>query len=224
MTNQRKKYRIAIDGVSASGKSTLAKDIARCLKYIYIDTGAMYRAITYKFLMNNIDISNTDYIDEILQNTKLNFEIVNNRNCIFLDGENLEDKIRSIGVSAYVSEISAIEKVRIFLVKLQKEYGKFPGIVMDGRDIGTEVMPDADFKFFITADVEIRAKRRYEEMIKNTNDNIDFEEVLNNLKLRDYIDSTRKHSPLKIAEDAIIINTSRLTIEDQLKLLLSYIK
>ncbi|MEZ4908325.1 MAG: (d)CMP kinase [Saprospiraceae bacterium] len=223
MKEKQKKYRIAVDGVSGSGKSTLSKDVAKSLNYLYIDTGAMYRAITYKLLKSNVDLSDSFAIKKILDTTQIEFEIVDGRNNIILDGVNIEDKIRLLDVSSHVSEVAAILSVRKYLVLLQKEYSKVDGIVMDGRDIGTVVMPDADFKFFITADINIRAKRRYEELLKS-NSEIKFDDVLNNLTNRDNIDSNRENSPLTVASDAIVIDTSKLSMENQLKVLLSYIK
>lgn len=223
MKEKQKKYRIAVDGVSGSGKSTLSKDVAKSLNYLYIDTGAMYRAITYKLLKSNVDLSDSFAIKKILDTTQIEFEIVDGRNNIILDGVNIEDKIRLLDVSSRVSEVAAILSVREYLVSLQKEYSKVDGIVMDGRDIGTVVMPDADFKFFITADINIRAKRRYEELLKS-NSEIKFDDVLNNLTNRDNIDSNRENSPLTVASDAIVIDTSKLSMENQLKVLLSYIK
>lgn len=219
-----KKLIIAIDGYSSSGKSTIAKSLAKNLQYIYVDSGAMYRAITYKLLKNNIDLKNIEKIKEILENTKIDFVIQNDENKIFLDNECVEDKIRDLYVSSHVSEVSAISEVRYFLVKIQRELGEKGGIVMDGRDIGTVVYPNADLKFFIDADIEIRARRRHLELETKTGNKIDFDEVKNNLTKRDKIDSSRKHSPLKLADDAIVINTDDMTKEEQLQHILDIVK
>ncbi len=219
-----KKLIIAIDGFSSSGKSTIAKSLAKKLKYIYVDSGAMYRAITYKLLKNNIDFKNIDKIKEILKSTTIDFIIQNGENIIFLDNECVEDKIRSLYISSHVSEVSTIPEVREFLVKIQRKLGEKGGIVMDGRDIGTVVYPNADLKFFIDADIDIRAKRRHLEMEAKTGEKINLEEVKNNLVKRDKIDSSRKHSPLKLADDAIVINTDNMTKEEQLQYIFDIVK
>ena len=219
-----KKLIIAIDGYSSSGKSTIAKSVAKKLHYIYVDSGSMYRAITYKLLKNNIDLKNIEKIKEILQNTTIDFIIQNDENKIYLDNECVEDKIRSLYISSHVSDVSTIPEVRNFLVKIQRELGKKGGIVMDGRDIGTVVYPNADLKFFINADIDIRAKRRHLELEEKTGDKIDFDEVKKNLSKRDKIDSTRKHSPLKLADDAIVVNTGNMTKEEQLQHILDIVK
>jgi cytidylate kinase len=219
-----KKLIIAIDGYSSSGKSTIAKSLAKKLGYIYIDSGAMYRAITYKLLKNNINAENIGEIKEILKNTSIDFSIQNGENIIFLDNECVEDKIRTLYISSHVSEISAIPEVREFLVKIQRELGKKGGIVMDGRDIGTVVYPNADIKFFIDADIEIRAKRRYLELKEKKGEAVNLDKVKNNLIKRDKIDSSRAHSPLKLADDAIVINTDNMTKEEQLQYILDIVK
>ncbi len=219
-----KKLIIAVDGYSSSGKSTIAKSLAKKLGYIYIDSGAMYRAITYKLLNNNINIKNINKIKETLRNTSIYFVIKNGENKIYLDDKCVEDKIRSLYISSHVSEVSAIPEIRNFLVKIQRKLGEKGGIVMDGRDIGTVVFPNADLKFFINADLDIRAKRRHKELEEKTGDNIDIEEVKDNLIKRDKIDSSRKHSPLKIAENAIIVNTGNMTKQEQLEYILNIVK
>ncbi|HHH55075.1 MAG TPA: (d)CMP kinase [Bacteroidetes bacterium] len=218
-----KKLIIAIDGHSSSGKSTIAKDLAKKLNYLYIDTGSMYRAITYKLLINNIDLNNSKEIENLLKNTQLEFKNLNGTNYIFLDGENVESKIRDLYVSSHVSEVSTISQIRKFLVEKQREIGKKGGIVMDGRDIGSVVFPNADFKFFITADLDKRAKRRKKELEAKTGNNFDINDIKENLEKRDFIDSNREDSPLKIAENAIIIDTSDKTREEQLSEILKYI-
>lgn len=218
------KYSIAIDGHSSSGKSTIAKGLAKLLKYKYIDTGAMYRAITLKVMNLGVSFTDIDSISELIKNTTIDFVYQNGKNVLLLDGQNVEDDIRSLKISQSVSEISTIKEVREYLVDLQRQLGKGKGVIMDGRDIGTVVMPDADFKFFITANEKVRAERRFKELSEKNNENITFEEILQNIKKRDKIDSTRSHSPLTIAQNAIIIDTSDLTIEEQLNKILEYIE
>jgi CMP/dCMP kinase len=224
MNKKVRTYRIAIDGHSSSGKSTIAKSVAAILGYKYIDTGAMYRAITYKMLSGKISTDDIDAIKNLLNTTSIDFYVEENKNFIVLDGLNVESEIRNLKISEMVSEVSAIAEVRDFLVKKQKELGRGFGVVMDGRDIGTVVIPDADFKFFVTASLEIRALRRQTELEEKSKEKVNYDQILANLKKRDEIDSTRKHSPLKIAEDAIIIDTSHLTIEEQLKKIIDIIE
>jgi cytidylate kinase len=223
MNENIKKYSIAIDGHSSSGKSTIAKGLAKLLRYKYVDTGATYRAITLKVINSGIDFDDIKNIKKILKNTTIDFKNENEKNILLLDGIDVEEKIRSLKISEKVSEISTIPEVRIFLVKLQRKLGKGKGVIMDGRDIGTVVMPDADFKFFITANEDVRASRRYKELAEKNSEIITYEEILQNIKKRDRIDSSRTHSPLTIAENAIIIDTSNMTIEEQLKEILNYI-
>ncbi|MGE5354889.1 MAG: (d)CMP kinase [Deltaproteobacteria bacterium] len=215
MENPGRKYRIAIDGHSSSGKSTIAKSLAALLGYKYIDTGAMYRAITYKLLCNNINITDIKTVKSTLKKTTIDFS--GNENHVILDGINLGEDIRSLRVSEMVSEVAAIPEVREFLFDKQKELAANEGVVMDGRDIGTVIMPDADFKFFITASLKVRAERRQKELAIKSDNNIEFDQVIKNLEKRDEIDSSRLHSPLKLAENAVIIDTSDLTMEEQLK-------
>jgi len=177
MTIQLEKLIIAIDGYSSCGKSTLAKSLAEKLNYIYVDTGAMYRAVTLFFLDQNIDIQNVKEVEAALEKIKIEFKRVSNSNQTFLNGENVESEIRQMFVSDWVSAVSEISQVRKFLVRQQKEMGKNKGIVMDGRDIGTVVFPDADIKIFMTASMQIRAKRRFDEM-KAKGIHIKFEELI----------------------------------------------
>lgn len=216
---------IAIDGYSSCGKSTLAKELAAKLGYNYIDSGAMYRAITLYFLRNAVDFSSHDEVLNAIANINLSFVFNENRNAsdIYLNDENAEPFIRDMLVSEKVSEVATIREVRSFAVGQQKRMGRKKGIVMDGRDIGTTVFPDAELKLFMTADPEVRVMRRFKELYA-TNPNISLEEVRNNLELRDYIDSTREESPLHRAHDAILIDNSNLTREDQLKLVLELVK
>ena len=214
-----KNITIAIDGFSSTGKSTLAKQLAKHLGYIFVDTGAMYRAVTL-FSMQNGYIS-ADYFDKetlinSLPNIKLHFEFNAELGYaeMFLNNVNVEKEIRTIEVSNFVSKIAEVSQVRAKLVEQQQEMGKNKGIVMDGRDIGTVVFPDAELKIFMTASAETRAQRRFDEL-QAKGDNVSFEDVLKNVQERDYIDSHRADSPLVIADDAIEIDNSYLTREEQ---------
>lgn len=210
---------IAIDGHSSTGKSTLAKQLARKLHYIYVDSGAMYRAVTLyamrKDFISNLGI-NKDELIKSLSNINLEFKLDNNNPnaSIFLNGENVEGEIRGLEVSSFVSKIAEISEVRKVLVKQQQEIGKNRGIVMDGRDIGTVVFPDAELKIFMTASAETRAKRRYNELLSK-GENVDYNLILENVIYRDNIDSTRSDSPLLKADDAIEVDNSNLSLEEQ---------
>ena len=218
----KKNITIAIDGHSSCGKSTLAKSLARELEYIYIDSGAMYRAVTLFALRNglivNREILNKEELIERIEEVKITFEwdSKTEKNITFLNEENIEDEIRRTEVSNNVSPISTIPEVRKEMVKQQRENGKDKGIVMDGRDIGTVVFPDAELKIFMTASPEIRAKRRYVEL-KEKGVEVDFDEILANVEERDNIDSTREASPLKKADDALVLDNSNLNREEQLQ-------
>lgn len=216
---------IAIDGYSSCGKSTLARQLATKLGYTYIDSGAMYRAITLYFLRNSIDPSNHEQVLEALANIHLSFEYneATGRSEICLNEENVEHLIREMLVADKVSEVAAIREVRSFAVAQQKRMGKKKGIVMDGRDIGTVVFPDAELKIFMTADPDIRIKRRFEELYA-TNPHISIDEVRHNLELRDYIDANRAESPLHKAEDAIVLDNGNLSREEQLEIVLEWVK
>lgn len=214
-----KKITIAIDGYSSCGKSTMAKDLAREIGYIYIDSGAMYRAVTLYCLENGLftpEGIDTNRLEAELPNIQISFQLNPStlRPMTYLNGENVEDRIRSMEVSSHVSPVAALPFVREALVKQQQEMGKAKGIVMDGRDIGTVVFPDAELKIFVTASAEIRAQRRYDEL-KAKGQEASFEEILRNVKERDYIDQNRPVSPLRQAEDAILLDNSHLTIEEQ---------
>ena len=215
---------IAIDGYSSCGKSTVAKEVAARLGYNYIDSGAMYRAITLYFMRNAIDITDSDAILNALANIHLSFVYneTKGKSEIYLNDENVEQAIREMMVAEKVSEVAAIKEVRAFATGQQKKLGKKKGIVMDGRDIGTTVFPDAELKIFMTADPAIRVKRRFEELYP-TNPNISLEEVKHNLELRDYIDSTREESPLRQAPDALVLDNSSLTREEQLEKVLTWV-
>lgn len=207
---------VAIDGYSSCGKSTLAKALAKKLGFIYIDSGAMYRAITLYFLRNNVDLENHDAIADALKHIELNFHSKDYESHITLNGEEVSDEIRLMPVSEAVSPVSAIKEVRKEMVKQQQRMGKSKNIVMDGRDIGTAVFPDAQVKFFMTADPKIRAERRYNEMVAKGDTSITLEEVFENIAHRDYADTTRAESPLTRAEDAIILDNTDITEEEQL--------
>jgi cytidylate kinase len=212
---------VAIDGYSSTGKSSFARQIAQNLNYVYVDTGAMYRAVTLYCIENNLIVNCELNVDKIIGNfKKINIKFVfNNKNGkseTFLNGENVESKIRNVEVSNHVSAVSAIPEVRDKMVALQQEMGKNKGIVMDGRDIGTVVFPDAEIKIFMTAKPEIRAMRRYTELLQN-NENVTLEEIEKNIRKRDYIDTHRDTSPLKKADDAIVLDNSNISIDEQMQ-------
>jgi cytidylate kinase len=222
-----KKITIAIDGFSSTGKSTLAKQLANHLGYVYVDTGAMYRAVAF-FAMQNGYIS-TDFFDkESLINSlpfiKLHFKFNADLGFaeMYLNDVNVETEIRTIEVSRFVSKVAEVSEVRSKLVEQQKEMGKDKGIVMDGRDIGTVVFPDAELKIFMTSSATTRAQRRYDELIQK-GDNVSFEEVLKNVEERDYIDTHREDSPLVMADDAIEIDNSQLNRKEQFDLVLELV-
>ncbi len=212
---------IAIDGYSSCGKSTIAKSVAKKLGLPYIDTGAMYRAVTYYFIQNNINYQNEEQVYDALNHITIKFKREGETNVLWLNGHPLVDQLRSMEVSKLVSEVSTLQEVRIKMVTLQKQMGE-NGAVMDGRDIGTVVFPNADYKFFLVADPKIRAQRRFAEL-KAKKEQISLDTIIENLAHRDHIDSTREHSPLKKAEDAIEIDNSQLSKEEQLELILQYI-
>ena len=211
-----KRIIIAIDGWSACGKSTLAKQLAKHLNYIFIDSGAMYRAITLYFIRNTVHTTSASEVEKALSEISLEFKynLESSNNDILLNGENVAHLIRDLNVAEKVSEVAAIEMVRTFAVKEQQKIGQHKGVVMDGRDIGTTVFPDAELKLFMTADKEVRVSRRFNEL-SQLNPAITEAEVRSNLQSRDEIDSTRKISPLKKADDAIVLDNSNLTPEQQ---------
>lgn len=219
-----RKIIIAIDGYSSCGKSTLAKQLAASIGYNYIDSGAMYRAITHYFLRHHVDWKDPEKVKEALADIHLAFAYneSHQRSEIYLNDENVERYIRDLIVADKVSEVAAIKEVRAFAVAQQQKMGKKRGIVMDGRDIGTVVFPDAELKIFMTADPDIRVKRRFEEFYA-TNPDITIEEVMANLQLRDYIDSNREESPLRQAEDALVLDNTNYTREEQLEKVLNWV-
>jgi len=223
-----KKIIIAIDGHSSCGKSTMAKSLAQLLGYVYIDSGAMYRVVTLyalrKGLINN-GVPDTEKLIAELNKIKITFkwDDIQGKNTTFLNGENVEEEIRRLEVSQNVSPISTIAEVRHEMVKQQRENGKNKGIVMDGRDIGTIVFPDAELKIFMTASPEIRAQRRFLEL-KEKGQEVDFNSILQNVEGRDEIDSNREVSPLKKADDALILDNSFLSRDEQLKWTLDRVK
>ncbi|WP_210463412.1 (d)CMP kinase [Rufibacter roseolus] len=219
-----KKIVVALDGHSSCGKSTTAKQVAKELGYAYIDTGAMYRAVTLYFLEHYVDLTNPKKVQEALDNIEVTFHrnAKSGRNEVFLNGLNVEDEIRKMYISDKVSEVSVLPAVRHAMVAEQKKMGKRRGVVMDGRDIGTAVFPDAEVKVFMTADVEIRARRRQQELFEKKQ-MVPFDEIVENLKKRDHIDSTRAESPLRRAEDAHLLDTSYITIDEQVDFVLDLV-
>ncbi len=217
-----KKIIIAIDGFSSCGKSTLAKSMAKALEYVFVDTGAMYRAIALYFLRNNIPFNDTA-ATEALQAIELRFKYnsASQKSDMFLNGENVEQEIRAMQVSQKVSEVATIPAVRAFAVAQQKAMGIDKGIVMDGRDIGTVVFPDAELKLFVTADPSIRLERRYQELLQSNPATLK-QEVAANLQQRDLMDSTRTHSPLKQAEDAMVLDNTNLDKAQQFELAMQW--
>ncbi len=218
MPNQRllMKIVIAIDGYSGTGKSSTAKQVASRLGYNYIDSGAMYRAVTHFFLANDIDFESADNLEKHLQGCNISFE----GSSIYLNGTAIDDEIRTMAVNHNVSKVSAISEVRAKLVEQQRKMGEKKGVVMDGRDIGTVVFPNAELKVFMTADMDIRAERRRKELVKK-GINESLEVIKENLKERDHIDSTRMDSPLKMADDAKEVDTSHLTLNQQIDKIVS---
>ena len=214
-----KKIIITIDGWSSCGKSTLAKQLATALGYVYIDSGAMYRAITLYFLRNHIDWTDEKKVVIALENIILDFQFnpKSQQSEIILNGENVEYVIRDLVIAEKVSDVAAIKQVRSFAVAQQQLMGNKKGIVMDGRDIGTTVFPKAELKIFMTADSSVRVERRFKEFFEK-NPNITFDEVKSNLELRDYIDSNREISPLRKANDAYVLDNTMMSMEEQFKI------
>lgn len=211
-----KKIIIAIDGYSGCGKSTLARDLSKKLSYLHIDTGAMYRSIALHFIETDTNLSNPASVASSLQSAKLMIKIENDQSATFLNGVNVKQRIKEPDVAAIVSEVAAIKEVRSYLLDVQQSFGKDKGIIMDGRDIGTVIFPNAELKFFVTADSDIRTQRRLLEL-KEKGIEISAAEIKHNLLKRDQIDSTRTEAPLKQAEDAILFDTSLLSRKEQLE-------
>ena len=207
---------VAIDGPASSGKSTISKLIAKENHFVYLDTGAMYRVVTLAVLRNKISIDDHEAIEKLVQTIEIGFSMKDGKQSVFMNGEDVTDEIRSVEVTKNVSAVSAIKEVRTRLVHLQQEIAENHSIIMDGRDIGTVVLPQAEIKIFLVASVEERAKRRF---IENQEKGIEmsYEELVEDIRRRDHIDSTRKESPLKKAEDAIEIDTTTMTIDDVVK-------
>ncbi|MBB5639215.1 cytidylate kinase [Pedobacter cryoconitis] len=217
----RKNVVVAIDGYSSCGKSTLAKALAKTLGFIYIDSGAMYRAVTLYFIRNHTNVADETAVADALKHIELNFHSRDYESHITLNGEEVSEEIRQMPVSENVSEISALKQVRKEMVKQQQRMGKSKNIVMDGRDIGTTVFADAQVKLFMTADPKVRAERRFKELQSKGDTTTTLEEVFENLAHRDYADTTRKESPLVRAEDAIILDNTEITPAEQLEFALN---
>ncbi|MDX5418638.1 MAG: (d)CMP kinase [Hymenobacteraceae bacterium] len=219
-----KKIVIAIDGYSSCGKSTTAKLVAAELGYAYIDTGAMYRAVTLYFLDHHVSLTNPKEVKDALDKIDITFHYNQKakRNEVFLNGLNVEDEIRKMYISNQVSEVSVVKEVRHAMVAQQQKMGKKRGVVMDGRDIGTAVFPDAEVKIFMTADVDTRARRRQDELLEKKQ-LINLDEIKENLLKRDLIDSTRQESPLRRADDAFLLDTSHMTIDEQVEFVLNQV-
>ena len=211
-----KKIIVTIDGWASCGKSTLAKQLAKKLGYVYVDSGAMYRAVTLYFLRNHVDWTDKKQVTEALNEIQLDFHFNQKSQAsdIYLNGENVEYVIRDLVIAEKVSEIAAIKEVRAFAVAQQHKLGAKKGIVMDGRDIGTVVFPKAELKIFMTADNAVRVERRFKELFEK-NPNVTIDEIKSNLEMRDYIDSHREVSPLHQAEDAILLDNTNLTEKEQ---------
>lgn len=225
MIEQKPLITIAVDGFSSSGKSTMAKKLAKTIGYAYIDSGAMYRAVTLYCLENNLfdgDRLDTEALERQLDNIRVTFGVnAEGKTETYLNGRNVETEIRQMPVSSKVSIVAAVPSVRHALVRQQQELGKGKGIVMDGRDIGTTVFPDAEMKVYVDASPETRARRRYDELVGKGDTLVSYEEVYRNVCERDHIDMNRAESPLRKADDAVVLNNSDMTIEEQDKWLLN---
>ena len=220
----RKNLVIAIDGYSSCGKSTLAKALAKELGFIYIDSGAMYRAVTLYFIRNDVNVQDPESVKDALQHIELNFHSRDYQSHITLNGEEVSEEIRQMPVSENVSEVAANKLVRHEMVRQQQRMGKSKNIVMDGRDIGTTVFEDAQVKFFMTADPKLRAERRFKEMQSKGDGTTTLEEVFENIAHRDYADTTRAESPLMRAEDAIVLDNTTITETEQLEFALKKVR
>ena len=214
---------IAVDGPAGAGKSTIVKKISQMINYKYIDTGAMYRTVGLKVLNMGLSTKIREDVISVLENLDMKIEFEDDKQIVYLDGINVNDKIRTQEVSKGSSEVAVFKEVRIKLVEIQRELSKSENIIMDGRDIGTNVLPHADYKIYLTASVESRAKRRFEDLQKE-GIQIPFEDVEKTIKERDYQDTNRKFAPLSVAKDAIVIDTTDMTIDDVVNRILSIIK
>ncbi|MDD4699382.1 MAG: (d)CMP kinase [Oscillospiraceae bacterium] len=214
---------IAIDGPAGAGKSTISRKVAETLGYIYVDTGALYRAIGLGLVAAGIDTDNTEAVEELLKTTKVNIVYIDNEQRVMLNGKDVSEKIRTPQVSMMASKCSALPVVRTFLLELQRKLAREHNVVMDGRDIATVVLPDAKIKIFLTADANARAARRYDELILK-DPNIKFEDVLSDLQQRDYNDSHRAIAPLKPAEDSIMVDTTDNTLQQSIELITNIVK
>lgn len=221
----KKKIIITIDGWSSCGKSTLAKQMAKELGYLYVDSGAMYRAITLYFLRNHVDWTDKKEVAKALKEISLQFVFneISQQSEMFLNGENVEYVIRDLVVAEKVSDVAAIREVREFAVAQQQKMGRHRGIVMDGRDIGTVVFPDAELKIFMTADNAVRVERRFKELYEK-NPAVTIDEVRTNLEMRDYIDSNREFSPLRKADDAVVLDNTRCTEKEQFQKAMKWVQ
>lgn len=217
-------FSIAIDGPAGAGKSTIAKLISKRLGIIYLDTGAMYRAVALKAIRQGIDTKSRENLSRLIDNINIEIHYFENEQRIFLDGENVSDKIRIPEVSIGASDVSVMPEVRLKMTALQREIASKNSVVMDGRDIGTYVLPNADYKFFLTASFEERARRRYLEQIGKGAIGVTTEDIKNDIKYRDKNDSERAFAPLKKAEDAIMIDTTDMTVEEVANKIISFIK
>ncbi|MBQ5590339.1 MAG: (d)CMP kinase [Clostridia bacterium] len=214
---------VAIDGPAGAGKSTIAKLVSKELGFIYIDTGALYRSIGYFVLKNGGDIDNSESVVSFLPKIEVELKFIEGVQHVFVNGEDVSDKIRTEEVSQAASKVSAIPKVREFLLELQRSFAKKYNVVMDGRDIGTVVLPNANVKIFLTASAEVRANRRYKEQIERGLD-VDYDSILNDIKERDFRDENREIAPLKCAEDGVYLDSSDFSIEQNVAAVLKIIK
>ncbi len=222
----KKKINVAIDGTSSSGKSTMAKALAKSVGYTYIDTGAMYRSVALFCLRNGLITDGKVDVERLLSmlpDINISFKIEDGKQITYLNGENVENEIRGLEVSNNVSLVAAIAEVRHAMVRLQQEMGKNKGVVMDGRDIGTVVLPDAEIKLYVTTSPEIRAKRRFDEMRAKGDTSVTLDDIIANVKMRDHLDTTRKESPLRKADDAVEVDSGKFaTAEEQIAWAVDY--
>ena len=222
----KKKINVAIDGTSSSGKSTMAKALAKSVGYTYIDTGAMYRSVALFCLRHGLITDGKVDVERLLPmlpDINISFKIEDGKQITYLNGENVENEIRGLEVSNNVSLVAAIAEVRHAMVRLQQEMGKNKGVVMDGRDIGTVVLPDAEIKLYVTTSPEIRAKRRFDEMRAKGDTSVTLDDIIANVKMRDHLDTTRKESPLRKADDAVEVDSGKLaTAEEQIAWAVDY--